>query len=85
MKIFVRRTHTIRPANYESVQLQAGAEIDTENEADAEYFAAGDMKDIGEMLSEDLDLLLDSDVDRALRSDGEHINKTHLWVFYEKD
>jgi hypothetical protein len=43
------------------------------------------MKDIGEMLSEDLDLLLDSDVDRALRSDGEHINKTHLWVFYEKD
>lgn len=84
MKIAVQRRHVIRPANYESVELLARLEIDTENSDDSEYFE-GDLKKAGAMLSEDIDVLLDADVDRALRLDGEHIDETHLWVFYEKE
>lgn len=84
MKIAVQRRHVIRPANYESVELLARVEIDTENKDDAEYFE-GDLKQTGAMLSEDIDVLLDSDVDRTLRLDGQHIDETHLWAFYEKE
>jgi hypothetical protein len=86
VKILVSRTHTVRPANYESVVLRASVEIDTENKADEE-FADPDMTytDVGESLSAALDELLDTDVDRTLRLGGEHIEETHLWDFYEKE
>lgn len=84
MKIAVQRRHVVRPENYEAVELIARVEVDTDNEDDAEYFE-GDLKKTGEMLSEDIDVLLDSDVDRTLRLDGQHIDETHLWAFYEKE
>lgn len=80
----MQRRHVVRPVEYEAIELMARVEVDSDNEDDAQYFAE-DLKATGQMLSEDIDILLDSDVDRALRSDGEHINETHLWVFYEKE
>ena len=84
MKLIMQRRHVIRPEDYESVELMARVEIDSENENDAEYFK-GDLKDAGDLMSEDLDALLDTDVDRTLRLDGQHIRDTHLWVFYDRD
>jgi hypothetical protein len=84
VKVVAQRRHVIRPENYESVELLARIEIDSDNAEDAEYFK-GDLKQTGELLSEDMDNLLDTDVDRTLRLDGQHINDTHLWVFYGRD
>lgn len=84
MKILMRREHTVRPASYEAVHLTAQIEIDTESEADVEYRQMTDTQ-VGRDLSIRLDDLLAKDVDRTLRLDGEHIDDTHLWVFYGKD
>lgn len=84
MKVTYQRRHVVRPENYEVVELIARFEIDSDNEQDAEYFE-GSLKKTGAMLSEDADALLDADVDRTLRLDGQHIDDTHLWAFYEKD
>jgi hypothetical protein len=84
MKVIFQRRHVVRPENYESVELMARFEIDSDNEQDAEYFE-GNLRKTGNMLSEDADMLLDSDVDRTLRLDGQHIEDTHLWAFYEKE
>jgi hypothetical protein len=84
MKVIFQRRHVVRPENYESVELIARFEIDSDNEQDAEYFE-GNLRTTGNMLSEDADMLLDADVDRTLRLDGQHIDDTHLWAFYEKD
>ena len=83
----MQRRHVIRPENYESVELMARVELDSESEADdSEYFSkARDLQALGEMLSEDIDSILDTDVDRTLRLDGQHIQDTHLWVFYGRD
>jgi hypothetical protein len=83
----MQRRHVIRPENYESVELMARVELDSESEADdSEYFSkARDLQALGEMLSEDIDNILDTDVDRTLRLDGQHIQDTHLWVFYGRD
>ncbi len=88
MKIVYRRTHTVRPVNYESVQMVAQIEIDTDSEAEEDLaFHEGfdSPAEIGMNMAEYLDGLLDSDVDRTLRLDGEHINDSHLWVFYGRD
>ena len=84
MKVRVSRSHNVRPVDYESIMLHGSIEIDTESEADAE-FRDKSFSEIGDELSAQLDELLDTDVDRALRSDGPYINDTHLWVFYEKE
>jgi hypothetical protein len=84
MKVIFQRRHVIRPENYESLELVGRFEIDSDNEEDSEYFDKS-IREIGRMLSEDADDLLDADVDRALRLEGQHIQDTHLWVFYEKD
>lgn len=83
MKITMQRKHTVRPADYESVLLTAQIEIDLASEADAEYKDM-EFEEISGAMSEALDLLLDTDVDRTLRLDGQHIENTHLWAFYEK-
>jgi hypothetical protein len=83
VKIIMRREHTVRPEDYEAIHLTAQVEIDTESEADAEFRDMTD-KQIGAELSGALDDLLDTDVDRTLRLDGQHIENTHLWVFYGK-
>lgn len=84
MKIMMRRRHTVRPEDYEAVELTAQVEIDPSTEQDQE-FRGMDIEEIADYLSENLDALLDSDVDRTLRLDGQHIGDTHLWVFYDKD
>ena len=84
MKITMERRHTVRPENYESVSLVSRIEIDLDSEADAEYKDM-EFEEIGESMSEAMDLLLDTDVDRTLRLDGQHIQDTHLWVFYDKE
>lgn len=84
MKIRMSRTHTARPAEYESIMLNASVEIDPESETDAD-FRDMSVDKIGEELSAVLDDLLDTEVDRALRSEGTLIEDSHLWVFYEKD
>ncbi len=83
MKITMERRHTVRPENYEAIHLVARIELDLDSETDAEYKDM-EFEEIGDSLSEAIDLLLDTDVDRALRSDGQHIQDTHLWAFYEK-
>lgn len=85
MKILYRRTHTVRPVNYESLGLVAQVEVDTDNDTDSDLWEGFEPNEIGENLSEYVDQLLDADVDRTLRLDGEHINDTHLWVFYGRD
>lgn len=80
----MRRSHTVRPENYESVVLTAQVEIDPDSEQDAE-FKGKNPAWIGDELSSRLDDLLDSDVKRTLRLDGQHIEETHLWVFYDYD
>lgn len=84
MKVIFQRRHVVRPANYESIELIARFEVDSDNEEDADYFE-GDFEQTGALLSEDADALLDTDVDRALRLDGEHVDDMHLWVYYKKD
>jgi hypothetical protein len=84
MKVIMQRRHLVRPENYESVELLARIEIDSENDHDKAYFE-GDLGDTGKALDEDMDFLLDSQVDRVLRLDGQHIQDTHLWVFYGRD
>lgn len=81
MKYGARRRHVARPDEYEGVTLEAWVEIDTEVDTE---FADMDEKEIGEEFSERLDLLLDKDVDRTLRLDGQHVDDMHLWSFYEK-
>jgi hypothetical protein len=83
MKVTMQRRHVVRPENYESVELVARVEVDSESETDKEYFE-GSLEETAGLLSENLDILLDPDVDRTLRSDGQHIEETHLWAFYEK-
>lgn len=85
MKIIYERKHTARPEDYEGVTLRAGIEVDLDNQADAEEFEGLDYKEIGAALSAVVDDLLDTDVDRTLRLDGQHINDTHLWAFYGYD
>lgn len=84
MKVVYQRRHVVRPENYESIELIARFEVDSDNEQDAEYFE-GNLQQTGELLSEDADALLDTDVDRALRLDGQHVDDMHLWAFYKKD
>lgn len=84
MKVIFERKHTVRPADYEAVSLIARLEIDSDNEEDAAYFE-GDLRDTGDMLSQDIDALLDADVDRTLRLDGNTIEESHLWSFYGRD
>lgn len=84
MKVIYQRRHVIRPEDYESVELLSRVEVDSDNEQDREYFE-GDLKETGDLLSEAVDFLLDTDVDRTLRLDGQHIQDTHLWVFYGRD
>lgn len=85
MKIIMRRQHTVRPADYESVVLTAQCEIDLDSESDREEYEGLAADEVGKELSQVLDALLDSDVDRTLRLDSKYIEDTHLWVFYEKD
>lgn len=87
MKIRVRRNHTVRPEDYESVGLAAEIEIDSEVENDKDWFEDNnwDANKIGAELSETLDSLLDTDVVRTLRLDGQRITDTHLWVFYGRE
>ena len=84
MKVIMQRRHLVRPEDYESIELLARVEVDSESEDDKDYFAK-DLKETADMLSEDIDVLLDTDVDRTLRLGSTYINDTHLWVFYEKE
>lgn len=81
----MRRQHTVRPTEYESVVLTAQCEIDLDSDNDREEYEGLAPDEIGASLSQHLDSLLDTDVDRTLRLDGKYIEDTHLWVFYEKD
>ena len=81
MKITMRRRHVVRPSDYESLELTATVEVDLESEMDADFREMTDTE-IGEALGLAMDDLLDKEVDRTLRLDGEHINDTHLWSFY---
>lgn len=80
MKYGARRRHVARPDDYEGVTLEAWVEIDTEVDTE---FAGLNEKEIGDEFSEMLDNLLETDVTRTLRLDGQHVENMHLWSFYE--
>lgn len=86
MKAIMQRRHVVRPIDYESIELMARVEVDSSNADDKDYFK-GELSATAALLSEDLDVLLDADIDRTLRLNSQHphIDETHLWVFYEKD
>lgn len=80
MKYGARRKHVARPEDYEGVTLEAWIEVDTDVDTD---FAGLSEKEVGDELSERLDNLLATDVDRTLRLDGPYVPDMHLWAFYE--
>jgi hypothetical protein len=84
MKFSMSRTHVVRPADYESIKIVGHVEVDLDSKIDAEFADMTD-EEIGDSLSKTLDEVLASEVDRALRSGGEHIEDTHLWAFYDRE
>lgn len=81
MKIVVWRAHKARPVDYESVDLGARIEIDTETDPE---FKDMSYDEISADLEAGLDELLDKPVNRALKLGGT-MEESHLWDFYEKD
>lgn len=82
MKVRLTRSHTSRPQDYENILLSATVEVDLEEDED---FKDLNDKEVGSLLGEVLDGLLEKEVDRVLRLPGEHVQDTHLWEFYGRD
>jgi hypothetical protein len=80
VKIRRIRAHKVRPGEYESIDIGASVEIDTEDPE----FKNMDIEEIREDLDAILDDLVDKDVNRALKLGGT-MEESHLWDFYEKD
>lgn len=81
MKVVAWRSHKVRPADYESIDLGARIEVDTESDPE---FAEASYEEISAELESALDEMLAKPVDRALRLGGT-MEESHLWDFYEKD
>lgn len=82
MKISMWRDHKVQPEQYESLNFGARVEIDTE--IDTKY-ADMEPEEISAELQEQLDLMLDKPVDRAVRLPGSTMEQSHIWDYYEKD
>lgn len=82
MKVIVRRSHTVRPEDYESIHLSATVEVDSTIEDDKEWFEYSTTKQMGQALADEMDAILDSDVKRVVDSGAKYTSETHLWSFY---
>ena len=82
MKIVVRRSHTVRPEDYEAIHLSALVEVDSTVEDDKGWFEL-DSKTMGEELAKEMDAILDFDVKRVVDSGAKYTSETHLWSFYD--
>ena len=78
MKYSLWRSHKARPADYESVDMGARVEVDTE--VDTEFEGMTTLR-VGRLLSKELDDLLDVEVTRALELGGE-MDHSHLVDYY---
>ena len=80
MKIKYSRFHKTNPQQYESHDFGATIEIDTEVDSD---FDGMGMDEIRNALDEELDILLDTAVTRALKLGGS-MEESHIIDYYER-